>query len=348
MIKEGLAYDDVLVIPQKGIVESRKQIKLNTKITRNISIQIPLVSIGMDTVTEAKMAKAIAKLGGLGIIHRFLTIQEQTEMVKEVKKENLLVGAAIGINDDYLERAIELEKSGCDLIAIDVAHAHCTQGILALKKIKEKTKIDVLVGSVATAEAIKDLAEAGADGISIGIGNGTICTTRIVAGAGVPQITAIMDCYEEAKKHKMPIIAQGGTKNSGDIVKAIVAGANAVMIGSQFAGTDEAPGEIIEIDQKLWKSYRGMTATETTQKRKERDQLYQKKEVHKVAEGVSAYVPYKGSVQNIINKIVGGIRSGMSYCGVEKLEDAIGKQNLIKITPQGLKESHPHSVAVKE
>ncbi len=345
-MKRALSFDDVLIIPQRSIVDSRNDIILETQLTRNIFLKIPLVSMCMDTVTEDAMAISMAQLGGLGIIHRFCSIEDQVKMVQKVKQANptYIVAASVGIKDDYLERAIELEKAGCDLIVIDVANAHSNKCINALKNLKQYVKKDILVGNVATSQGCRDLIEAGADGIKVGIGNGTICKTRIVAGAGISQITAIIDCYEVGRVYNVPIISEGGVKNSGDIVKAIVAGSNATIIGSLFAGTDEAPGKIIEDGDLKYKEYRGMMSEESIKKRA--TIFGQEKITTAVPEGIKSLVPYRGPVKNVIDNLLGGIRSGLSYCGVVHLRNAVGRQYFVEITNAGLKESHPHSVKI--
>jgi IMP dehydrogenase len=263
------------------------------------------------------------------------------------KRGRLIVGAAVGIRGDYLERTKALMDNDCDLIVVDVAHGHSNQCINAIKEIK-KYDVDVMAGNVATSQGFKELVKAGADSIRVGVGNGTICTTRIVTGCGVPQITAIMDCSKMAKRYNIPLISDGGTKNSGDIVKAIAAGASGVMIGSQFAGTEESPGKAIIRNGRRYKMYRGSTSFQASVARKVR---VKEKKVEEqideiVPEGVESFVPYKGRISEIIYQLIGGIKSGLSYCGVNNLKDAIGNVEFIKMTSLGLRESNPHDVDV--
>ena len=256
-IKEALTFDDVLLLPRfSNILPSDTDISLN--LTKNIKLKTPFLSSAMDTVTESLMAIAIAKSGGIGIIHRNLDIKKQSKEVEKVKKKKLFVGAAIGTNTDDLKRAKLLIDSGVDLIVIDTAHGHSEKVLKTLSKVRKNNKIPICVGNIATAEAAKRLYNSGADIIKVGIGPGSICTTRMVAGIGVPQITAIMEVHKALKGKKAKIISDGGIKFSGDIAKAIAAGADAIMMGSIFAGTDESPGKKFKIKNKFYKQYRGM------------------------------------------------------------------------------------------
>ncbi len=464
----GLSYDDVLIKPKKAIVNSRREIKLETNLTKKIKLNIPLVSANMDTVTETQMAIELARNGGIGIIHQFMPIEEQKNMIEEVKrsqgliienpltikpkckleeikekmlvyqkaglivlddnkkvlgivtmrdiiletdekktaeelmtkkkdliyakpgitveeakkilkenkieklpiikengtlyglitskdlqiheniknaaldkKKRLIVGAAIGVKD-YHERIKALLEAEVDVIVIDTAHGHSNYTINALKDIKKNYDIEVIAGNIATKEGTEELIEYGADAVKVGIGPGAACTTRIVTGAGVPQITAIMDSYKIAKKYNIPIIADGGIKNSGDIVKAIIAGANTVMMGSMLAGTDEAPGKIIHKNGRMFKMYRGSSSSSMAETRALREGKKVRKDIS--AEGITGYVPYKGKVSELITQIIGGIKSGVSYAGSNNLKSIIGQQNFIRMTFSGLKESKPHDI----
>jgi len=471
-IKTGLTFDDVLLVPARSDVVPA-DVSVSTRLTRNIKINIPLISAAMDTVTEAKLAIAIAREGGIGIIHRAMSIEQQVSEIDKVKKSEsgmivdpitmqpsekiskaleimkryrisgvpitkgrklvgiltnrdlkfetnlnkkasevmtkkglitaregitleeakeilhkyrieklpivkkdmtlvglitikdiekkikypnackdslgrLRVGAAIGVGKDAIERAKALINAGVDVIVVDTAHGHSTRVIATVKELKKKfPDIDVIAGNVATAEATKDLIEAGADAVKVGVGPGSICTTRIVAGAGVPQITAIHECSLMADRYDIPIVADGGIKYSGDITKAIAAGASSVMIGSLFAGTDESPGELILYQGRTYKVYRGMGSIGAMEAGSKDRYGQEGAEASKlVPEGVEGRVPYKGPLSASIHQLVGGLRSGMGYCGCKTIEELRKKTKFIKITPAGLRESHVHDVTV--
>lgn len=467
----GLTFDDVLLMPAKSEVLP-KDVDTTTHLTRNIIINIPIVSAAMDTVTEANLAIAIAREGGIGIIHRAMSPEKQKSEVDKVKKsesgmivdpitippdapiseamslmeryrisgvpvtdgkkligiitnrdlrfetkfnkpvsqvmtrKNLItapigttldkamkilhkykieklpivdkdnnlkglitikdiekrkkypnackdnlgrlrVGAAIGTGMKHLERAEMLINAGVDVIVIDTAHGHSKPVINMLKELKKGFGIDVIAGNIATSEAARDLVRAGADGIKIGIGPGSICTTRIVAGAGVPQITAITECYSVARRFKVPIIADGGIKYSGDITKAIAAGANSVMIGNLFAGTDESPGELVLFQGRTYKVYRGMGSIGAMEQgAKDRYMQAWVESAKLVPEGVEGRVPYKGPLSQSVYQLIGGLRAGMGYCGCRTLDELRKKARFIKITHAGLRESHVHDVIV--
>lgn len=346
-IRESLTFDDVMLIPQKSF-HSPDEVSTETQLTSRIKLQIPLISSAMDTVTESKMAIALAKAGGLGIIHKNMTIENQAKEVKIVKNKKLLVGAAVSVGEKAINRARALVEAGVDLIIVDVAHGHfykIGETIKELKKLFGK-KIVIVGGNVATSQATIDLIKAGADVIKVGIGPGSICTTRIIAGIGVPQLTAILDAVKAAKKTKTPIIADGGIKYSGDIVKALASGAAAVMMGGLFAGTDEAPGKIVKIDGEKFKTYRGMGSLEAMIKGSADRYLQDKRTIKEkmIAEGIVSYVSYKGSVNEIIYQLVGGLRQGLGYCGAKDLNQLHHKAQFIRISNAGLKESHPHNL----
>jgi IMP dehydrogenase len=471
-IEEGLTFDDVLLLPAKSDVLP-KDVDTTTQITRNIKINIPIISAAMDTVTEARLAIAIAREGGVGIIHRAFGIEEQAHEVDKVKKsesgmivdpitiephqkisealelmaryrisgvpvtrksrlvgiltnrdlrferrydlpvsevmtkENLVtapegttleqakeilqihkiekllivdeqynlkglitikdiekrikypyackdplgrlrVGAAVGVGPDAEERAAALIEADVDLIVIDTAHGHSKSVIETLKTLKKKyPQAEIIGGNIATAEAAKDLIDAGADALKVGIGPGSICTTRVVAGAGVPQLTAIANCVKIADKYGIPIIADGGIKFSGDITKALAAGAHAVMIGGLFAGTEESPGETVFLQGRSYKVYRGMGSLGAMQ-RGGRDRYGQEEleESKLVPEGIEGRVPYKGTLSAFVYQLVGGLKSGMGYCGCATVQDLRAKSQFIKITNAGLRESHVHNVII--
>ena len=470
--KKGYTFDDLLLIPSKSEILP-SNVDLRTKLTPKINLNIPIISAAMDTVTESNLAISLAREGGIGIIHKNMSIEQQAEEVRKVKrfesgvitspitlhpddtiidainlakvhhiggfpvvkdkklvgiltnrdirfetdfskkvsmlmtprekmvtasegidieeakillhtnrieklpiinehneltgmitvkdilkklsypnaakdiKERLLVGAAIGVRGDFFERAQELEKKGVDVIVIDTAHGHHEDIFTAISKIKSRIKTPIIAGNIATAEATKALIIAGVDAVKVGIGPGSICTTRVIAGVGVPQMTAIIDCVEEAAKHDIPVIADGGIKYSGDIVKALAAGANSVMLGSLFAGTDESPGEFIIVQGRRFKVYRGMGSI-GAMNRGSKDRYFQDSvETNKlVAEGVEGMVPYKGPLKDYLYQLLGGIRAGMGYCGTPDLKSLKENTRFVEITQAGLKESHPHDVTI--
>ena len=349
-IKEALTFDDVLLLPRfSKILPSDTDISIN--LSENIKLKIPFLSSAMDTVTESAMAIAMAKSGGIGIIHRNLDVKKQSQEVKKVKHKNLLVGAAIGTSTDDIKRAKLLIDNGVDLLVIDTAHGHSEKVLKILSKIKKRSyKIPICVGNIATGEAAKKLYNAGADIIKVGIGPGSICTTRMVAGIGVPQITAVMEVYKVLKKTKIKIISDGGIKFSGDIAKAIAAGADAIMMGSIFAGTDESPGKKFKIKKIFYKQYRGMGSIGAMSAGSS-NRYFQKNHKDKskfVPEGVDSRVEYKGNVSKIIYQLKGGLRSSMGYIGAKKLKDIKKNAKFIKITKAGFYESMVHSVEMIE
>ncbi len=469
-IRDGLTFDDVLLVPQKSEILP-KDVSLKTKLADGIELNIPLMSAAMDTVTESRMAIAIAREGGLGIIHKNMSIEAQGREVDKVKRsehgvitdpfflepENkvtdalalmqkykisgvpitknkklvgiltnrdlrfetdfeqpidnvmtkdklvtapvgtsleeaqkilgkhrieklpivdddynlkglitikdieksiqypnsakdvngrLLVGAAVGTSKDTFERIDELVKNKVDIITVDTAHGHSMGVIESVKKIKAKyPSLKVIAGNVATAKAVEALIDAGADVVKVGIGPGSICTTRIVAGIGVPQLTAIMDCAEMAQKYGKTIIADGGIKYSGDITKALAAGGNAVMLGSLLAGTKESPGEIELYQGRSFKVYRGMGSL-SAMAAGSKDRYFQEDAKKFVPEGVEGRVPYRGTISDIVYQLIGGIRSGMGYCGAKDLETLRATAEFIKITNAALRESHPHDISI--
>lgn len=361
--KKGLTFDDVLLIPAESHVLPN-EVDLSTKLADNLKLHIPLISAGMDTVTEGAMAIAMALQGGLGVVHKNMSIQAQAGEVANVKsvvvptsagkaavddENRLLCAAAVGVTSDTFERAEALLEAGADAIVIDTAHGHSAGVLRKIKEIREHfPKVTLIAGNVATGDATRALFDAGVDVVKVGIGPGSICTTRIVAGVGVPQITAIYDAASAAREYGKPIIADGGIKYSGDVVKALAAGGNAVMLGSMLSGTTEAPGDLFEENGVKYKKYRGMGSVGAmAQAHGSSDRYFQGgvNEANKlVPEGVEARVQYKGDVSDVIFQIDGGLRSGMGYCGAANITDLIEKAQFVQITNAGLRESHPHDV----
>ena len=366
--KEGITFDDVLLIPAESHVLPN-EVDLSTQLAPNLKLNIPLISAGMDTVTEGRMAAAMAKMGGLGVVHKNLSIQAQADEVRLAKNTpvtaedthaavdkdgKLLVAAAVGVTSDTFERAEALFEAGADAIVIDTAHGHSAGVLRKIKEIRDHFPHNTLIaGNVATAEGTRALFEAGVDVVKVGIGPGSICTTRVVAGVGVPQLTAIYDAADVAREFGKPIIADGGIKYSGDVVKALAAGGNAVMLGSMLSGTEEAPGDVQQgSDGRLVKSYRGMGSVGAmSQQHGSSDRYFQGgvNEANKlVPEGIEAVVSYKGTVSNVVYQILGGLRSGMGYCGAENIDRLIETAQFVRISNAGLRESHPHDVMMSK
>ncbi|EQC58602.1 inosine 5'-monophosphate dehydrogenase [Limosilactobacillus fermentum MTCC 8711] len=363
--KKGLTFDDVLLIPAESHVLPN-EVDLSTQIAKNLKLKVPFISAGMDTVTKSSMAIAMALQGGMGVIHKNMSIQAQTGEVANVKsvalnsmmsnvavddQHRLLVAAAVGVTSDTFERAEALFKAGADAIVIDTAHGHSAGVLRKIAEIRDHFPNETLIaGNVATGEGTRALFEAGVDVVKVGIGPGSICTTRVVAGVGVPQITAIYDAASVAHEFGKAIIADGGIKYSGDIVKALAAGGNAVMLGSMLSGTTEAPGEVYEDNGKKYKSYRGMGSVGAmAQSHGSSDRYFQGgvNEANKlVPEGIEARVEYKGDVSDVIFQMVGGLRSGMGYVGAGDIQTLINQAQFVQITNAGLRESHPHDVQI--
>lgn len=364
----GLTFDDVLLVPSYSDF-SREEINLSTKLTKRISLSVPFVSSPMDTVTESKLAIALASLGGIGIIHRNLSVENQAKEVQKVKKEKLLVGAAVGASTGFNERVQALVAAGVDVVVVDSAHGYAKHIIDAVSHIKKRYKeVDVIAGNIATLDAAEALIRAGADGLRVGMGPGAICTTRVISGMGIPQITAIFETAEIAKKKGVPLIADGGIKYSGDMVKALAAGASAVMMGNFFASCSESPGEILQLKKEEvphrfqsifnhthitypFKTYRGMGSVGAMKKGaeiKSEDEYHGKsyKERILVAEGVEGLVPVKGTVRELLDQAIGGIKSGMYYVGAKTILELWKKAQFIRITQASLSESHPHDILV--
>ena len=474
-IREGLTFDDVLLIPKRSPIISRSQTNLKTRLSRNINLNTPVISANMDTVTESPMAIALAREGGIGIIHRFMSIQEQVDEVLKVKrsesvmieqpytisidssvgyakkimdefgisglliekdkklagiitkrdllfetnfennissvmskdvvfaeigttiekakyilhknrieklpiidkdkqiiglitskdilkmeefpnaskdkKGRLLVGAAVGVKGDYLERTEALLDAGADVMVVDIAHGHSDNAINCVRLIKKAFKdCELIAGNIATGQGTEDLIKAGVDAVKIGVGSGSICITRVITGSGVPQLTAILDSVKIAKEHEIPVISDGGIRNSGDLTKALAAGASSVMVGSLLGGTDESPGKTLVKNGKKYKIYRGMASFYASLGRKYREegqQIIESEDLNDyVPEGVEAMVPYKGSVVEIIRQLVGGLRSGLSYCGAKTINEMQQNAEFVRITTAGYIESQPYDVNV--
>jgi IMP dehydrogenase len=343
----ALTYDDVLLVPKFSKVSSRSQVSLKTKITPNIEINLPLISINMESVTGVKMAIAMSKAGAISFYPRFATSDVQAKEVKKILDAGCRVIPAVGIKDHEMERVEKLVKVGVKAVTIDVAHGHLASAISFLKSIKKKyPKLEVISGVIATYEGACDLFKAGADAVRVGVGPGTICTTREVTGSGVPQISATMDAYKAGLEFNRPVITDGGTKTVGDIVKALAAGANAVVAGSQFAGSDEAPGEVIELGGKKYKRYNASTSAAEKLKQFKKNSKDKNTEYIYYVEGVEAMVNYKGPVKRVLDIMERGIRSGLSYSGAFNIHELHQRAKFIRITPNSVKENGPHGVKV--
>jgi IMP dehydrogenase len=357
----GLTFDDVLVIP--GFADFMpNETDLSCRVSRHVKLNLPIVSAAMDTVTESAMAIAMARAGGLGFVHRNMTVERQVEEIRRVKESpvdttlypmaaldaqgRLLVGAAIGPGG-AVERADALIAAGADLLAIDTAHGHSKNVLDAIRALKAAhPTVDVVAGTVATAKAAEALIAAGADGVKVGVGPGSICTTRVVAGAGVPQITAIQWAAEACRKHGVPLIADGGLQFSGDLVKAIAAGADAVMLGSLLARTKESPGQEILLGGRMYKEYRGMGSLGALSN--ETNDRYAKSGTGApvVPEGIEGRIPLSGTVDDLLVQLVGGLRKGMGYAGLRTIEALKTEAQLVRITGAGVRESHPHDITI--
>lgn len=364
---EGLTFDDLLLRPGYSFFK-RQDISLETKLTKNITLRLPFTSAPMDTVTESQLAIALAELGGIGFIHRNLSIEDQAREVAIVKTKGLLVGAAIG-SEGYSDRIEKLIRAGVDVIIVDSAHGYAKPIIEAISQIKNNYKgLEVIGGNIATKEGALALIKAGADGLRVGMGPGAICTTRIVSGMGIPQMTALLEIAPVSKKHNVPMIADGGITYSGDMVKALAAGASTLMMGSFFASCEEAPGKKvllkkehvplrfkdilrIEKEEYMFKSYRGMGsvgAMKQGAKIKSEGEFHGKSYSDRalVAEGVEGLVPIKGTVGAVLEQALGGIRSGMYYVGAPTIPLLHKTAQFVRISQASLKESHPHDILV--
>lgn len=362
IVFDAITFDDVLLLPARSdFIPSQADIR--TRLTRQISLKIPLISAPMDTVTESALAGALAREGGMGIIHKNLSIEDQVREVEKVKRNEveieidptrscldssgrLRIGAATGVKD--FARIDALIKAKVDVLVIDSAHGHSSNVIETIRNVKRSHQIEVIAGNVATEEGTRDLIEAGADAVKVGIGPGAICTTRIVAGVGVPQLSAIMHCASVADQFDIPIIADGGIRNSGDITKALAAGASSCMMGSLFAGLDESPGELITVDGRQYKSYRGMGSLGAMMKGSgdRYGQAGVKQESKLVPEGVEGIVPYRGVLADSVHQLIGGLKAGMGYCGTQSIESLRKNARFCRVSSAGMIESHPHEIRI--
>ncbi|HTE57702.1 MAG TPA: IMP dehydrogenase [Verrucomicrobiae bacterium] len=362
----ALTFDDVLLRPRYSGFE-RSEIDLSTQLTRNIQLHAPLIAAPMDTVVESELAIALGTQGGIGFVHRNLAIPQQAAEVKKIKAAGLLAGAAVGSSPGYEERVRQLVRASVDVLIVDSAHGHAQRVILAVHYIKKHFDVDVIAGSVATTEGAKALIEAGADGLRVGMGPGAICSTRIISGMGVPQLTAILDTAKVAYRYGVPIIADGGITYSGDIVKALAAGASGVMMGRIFAATIEAPGKTVKLaphevparfrsivngaKEYTFKEYRGMGSVAAMKKGlaiSSEDEFHGKsyKDDVLIAEGVEGLVPCTGSVEALVSQLLGGLRSGFYYTGAQSIAELWETAQFTRITQASLSESHPHDLYV--
>ena len=354
-MKRGLTYDDILLVPKYSEIKSRSVIKVNTLVSRRYGLLRPFVASCMDTVCEYQMAIKMVELGGVGCIHRFMSVEEQCEQVSKVKEyinsnhmyeewgvmyddwhseiKDIPVMAAVGVNEVDIDRAVKLVNVGVNIILIDVAHGHHVNVKNMITKLREvlPNRVDIIAGNISTKESAEDLCEWGADGLRVGIGGGSLCTTRIQTGHGVPNVTSIIDCVEGSS---VPVMADGGIRSSGDIAKAIAIGADCVMLGSLLAGTKESPGKIVEKGNgSLYKRYRGSASLET-------------KSTHgqstRHVEGESTMIPFKGGVEFVVDKLVDGLKSALSYSGSKDIKTFQSKSEVVEITPSGMAESKPH------
>ena len=359
--KDALTFDDVLLVPQYSEI-TPDMADVSTKLTNTFKMNVPFLSAAMDTVSEHKLVTALALAGGLGVIHKNMSIADQAkevEMVKNYefdneknkrvlidKKGRLCVGAAIGVTADMMDRVHALMDAGVDVFVLDSAHGDSKNIINAIKNLRlEYPSMELIAGNVATYEGALDLMKAGASAVKVGMGPGSICTTRIIAGIGVPQLQAVMDCARASKEMNVPIIADGGIKYSGDVVKALAAGANTMMLGGLFATCEEAPGDIYESNGKKYRTYRGMGSIEAMAKGST-DRYFQTGHKKFVAEGVQGIVEVKTTVEELVFQLIGGLKAGMGYCGSKDIPTLQEKGTFIKITNNALLESHPHDISI--
>lgn len=349
-ITQALSYNDVLLVPRRSAIRSRNEVDLSTTIAPGIALGMPLISVNMDTVTGVEMAVAMHRLGGIGLVGRFDSPDVQAGMVREIVAQGARCIGVIGVKDDYLKRAEMLLEAGSSGLHLDVAHAHSDHAIEVISACKARwPEHPFIAGTIATYEAAIDLYEAGADSLKVGIGAGSICITRINTGAGVPQITAIME-VARARNERFPdrfVLADGGAANSGDIVKALAAGADAYMGGSLFAGTDEAPGEIVEVGGRLYKHYNGSTSPDEKRRQLTKYEEFKHDRYHLHVEGVNAMVPAKGPVGDVVDALLAGIRSGLSYAGARTIRELHERARFVQITGAGYAESQSHTVTLR-
>ncbi len=362
-VRTGLSFDDVLLVPKRTRADSRRDVRTRTELVPGLWMNLPLISANTPWCTGDAMAIGMASAGGCGFIHRMQPVEAQAAQVGRVKQATvehgsapdatrdeqgrLCVGAAVGVKDDYLERAQELVAAGADLIVVDIAHGHSRQALAAMERLRSLVpETAIVAGNVATADGARDLARAGAQAIKVGIGPGGICTTRRVAGAGVPQITAVMDCAEAAADEGVRVIADGGVRSSGDMVKALAAGADSVMLGSMLAGTDESAAILVEDGGSRYKITTGFVTLgmELTLKRQRGAEITRRELEEYVPEGVEATFPHTGPLHTVLTQLSGGIRSGMSYSGALSLSELHGNAEFVRVTAAGLAENRPHAL----
>lgn len=344
--RKAYTFEDVLLVPKYSVLRSRFDADVSAQLTPKIRLANPLVAASMDTVCEAQMAITLGQLGGVGVLHRFNTVEEQAAMVRKVKKSGVLVGAAVGVREADVERARALIEAGVDFLDVDIAHGHSKNMGAMLKLLRKRfPSIELIAGNVATADAAAYLIEHGAAAVKVGIGPGSTCTTRIVSGFGVPQLSAIFDTAKDALRHRKPIMADGGISSSGALVKALAAGASTVMLGNMLAGTDESPGKVIRHkDGRQYKEFRGMASSAARAARaKKADEKIDP--TQGASEGVAGLVPYKGSVLPIIEQLLGGLRSGISYAGARNISELQANADFVEITASGWRESNPHDIS---
>ena len=341
-VREGLSYGDVLVVPKRSPVDSRSDVDLTTNLTPNIELDAPVLSAPMDTVTETATAVALDAVGGLGVVHRFLDIDEQADAVRRASEAGAQVGAAVGIDEDYHTRTAAVVDAGADCVVVDVAHGHMERCLDAVAELDGAFDVDIVAGNVVTAAGVTDLAAAGADAVKVGVGPGSHCTTRKVTGAGMPQLTAVDDCAEAAADLDVRIVADGGIRTSGDAVKALMAGADTVMLGSFFAGTDEAPGAVVTVDGQRFKRTRGMSTTAANEARSDKADNSPGAD-----EGVEGLTPYTGPLEPKTTEFLWGVRSGVSYCGGHTLAEARANAEFVRVSPSAAEREGAHGVRLE-
>lgn len=335
-LRTGLGYGDALLVPQRSPVDSRSEVDLSTRMAPGVDLDNPLVSAPMDTVTERDTAVALSRAGGFGVVHRFLTVEQQATEVAAVADAGERCAGAVGVDEDSLDRAGALLEAGAACLVVDVAHGHLERALDAVAAVREEFDAPLVAGNVATPEGVRDLYAAGADCVKVGVGPGSHCTTRKVAGAGVPQLTAVDDCADAAADLGIPVIADGGIRTSGDAVKALMAGASTVMMGSLFAGCEEAPGAVVEVEGTRYKRSRGMASTAAGEARTDKDGDVD------ADEGVEGLTSYKGPLADVVEEFCAGIRSGLSYCGGHTIPEAREKAEFVRVAPDAQARSGAH------